>query len=73
MNNALSYLEYLDCFNNQHTDFKYTNSGPIAKANGIWYSVNGNARGITDVRHALNEKELKEFGVKNDVEINVFW
>jgi hypothetical protein len=73
MNNVLSYLEYVDQFNNQHTDFRYTKKGPIAKAQGIWYSVNGSARDITDVRHALNEEELKEFKVTNDQPVQVFW
>lgn len=66
MNNALSYMEYIEAFNNQHTDFKNTSNGPIAKAGGRWYSVNGIKGDITDVRHALTAEELAKYGVTNN-------
>jgi hypothetical protein len=52
--------------NNPGTDFLYTNKGPIARLRGIWYSVNGSAEDIMDVRYALKEQELLEFGIQNE-------
>lgn len=66
MNNALSYMEYVDAFNNQCTDFRSTPNGPIAKAGGRWYSVNGTKSDIVDVRHALKAEELSKYKVTND-------
>lgn len=66
MNNALSYMEYIDAFNNQCTDFRHTATGPIAKAGGRWYSVNGVKNDIVDVRHALTTEELAKNKVTND-------
>ncbi len=48
-------------------DFLHTKRGPIAKLKGIWYSVNGSAEDIMDVRYALKEQELFEFGVTNEL------
>jgi len=59
-------MEYIEAFNNQHTDFKHTSSGPIAKAGGRWYSVNGVKGDIVDVRHALKAEELSKYKVTND-------
>jgi len=55
-----TYAEYLVEFNDKHTDFKHTSMGPVAKFNDIWYSVNGVAGNIVDVRYPLNVKELHE-------------
>ena len=66
MNNALTYAEYVDAFNNQCTSFKHTSNGPIAKAGGRWYSVNGTKGDIMDVRHALTAEELVKYSVTND-------
>lgn len=66
MQNALSYQEYVERFNDQHTDFRSTSTGPIAKADGRWYSVNGRRGDIMDVRHALSPEELTKHGVSND-------
>jgi hypothetical protein len=66
MNNALTYMEYIDAFNNKCTDFRNTAQGPIAKAEGRWYSVNGVRGDIMDVRHALTADELNKFNVSND-------
>jgi hypothetical protein len=62
----MTYPEYIEEFNNTHTDFLFTKTGPIAKHRGIWYSVNGYRDDIVDIRHELTEAELKEFGVEND-------
>ena len=66
MNNALTYMEYVDAFNNQCTDFRSTPNGPIAKAGGRWYSVNGHKGDITDVRYALDTEQLARYKVYND-------
>jgi len=66
MNNALTYMEYIEAFNNQCTNFKHTSNGPIAKAGGRWYSVNGTKGDIMDVRHALTTEELVKYSVTND-------
>lgn len=66
MNNAMSYQEYVTKFNHQHTDFRTTSTGPIAKAGGVWYSVNGTRGDIMDIRHRLSSEELAKFGVTND-------
>lgn len=66
MNNAMSYQEYINKFNEQHTYFRVTSTGPIAKADGRWYSVNGRKGDIMDVRHALTAEELATHGVTND-------
>jgi hypothetical protein len=62
----MTYPEYVEDFNNSHTDFRLTREGPIAKHKGVWYSVNGNRDDITDIRYPLNEKELEAYGVEND-------
>jgi len=64
--NAMSYLEYVQAFNEHHTDFRYTTNGPIAKLDGVWYSVNGTRYDIQDVRHALSVEELLNSKVNND-------
>ena len=56
-----------DQTNTSCSDFLYTKKGPIAKMKGIWYSVNGSAEDIMDVRYALKEQELFEFGVTNEL------
>lgn len=48
------------------TSIKHSPVGPIAKINGVWYSVNGNVNEIIDVRYALSPSELIEFRVRND-------
>jgi hypothetical protein len=48
------------------TDFRNTSQGPIAKINGVWYSVNGTREDIVDVRYALQAAELEKHGVSND-------
>jgi len=63
----MTYPEYVEEFNNLHSDFLYTSNGPIAKNQGVWYSVNGNRDDITDVRHPLSEVERDLYGVENDV------
>ena len=50
----------------KHTDFKQTSTGPIAKIDGKWWSVNGTHQDIVDVRYALNSTELQRLGIKND-------
>lgn len=65
MNNALTYMEYIQAFNNACTEFCSTPSGPIAKAEGVWYSVNGVKGDIMDVRHALTSEELLKYKVSN--------
>jgi hypothetical protein len=57
-------LSYLEAFNLEHTDYRDTPKGPIAKHNGVWYSVNGRRNDIVDVRYALREQELKELGIE---------
>ena len=64
--NSQKFGEYIKKFNEEHTDFKVTTKGPIAKMNGIWYSVNGYRDDIVDVRHELTRIELDTFGAKND-------
>ena len=63
--NAMNNLK--DQTNTLCSDFRYTNKGPIAKLKGIWYSVNGTADDIIDVRYALKEQELNEFGIHNEI------
>jgi hypothetical protein len=60
-------MEFIKKFNEEHTDFKVTTKGPIAKMDGIWYSVNGYRDDIVDVRYPLIEMERKAFGVSNDL------
>lgn len=50
----------------KHTEYLQTSTGPVAKINGKWCSVNGNHQEITDVRHVLNTKDLQRFGLEND-------
>ena len=63
--NSWEFEEYIKKFNEEHTDFKFTTKGPIAKMDGIWYSVNGYRDDIVDVRFPLTEQELKDFCVSN--------
>jgi hypothetical protein len=60
----LSYQDYIKVFNKECSDFRFTDKGPIAKHNGVWYSVNGRRNDIVDVRYALREQELKELGIE---------
>jgi hypothetical protein len=55
-------------FNSTKTasDIKFTNTGPIACINGIWYSVNGNKQEIVDVRFPLTDKERTKYSVTNN-------
>ena len=48
------------------SEFKNTSTGPIAKIDGKWWSVNGTHQDIVDVRYALNSRELQREGIKND-------
>lgn len=66
MINALTYQEYVEIFNHKCTDFRHTNRGPIAKADGVWHYVNGRQGDIMDVRCPLTDRELEEFGVTNE-------
>jgi len=50
----------------QATDFRQTSTGPIAKVNGRWYSVNGTRDDIMDIRYSLSKEDLTKFGVNND-------
>jgi len=50
----------------QATDFRQTSTGPIAKVNGRWYSVNGTRDDIMDIRYSLSKEDLAKFGVNND-------
>ena len=50
----------------KHTDFRSTSTGPIAKINGTWYSVNGTTHDIVDIRYELTQRELSQHGVTND-------
>ena len=65
LKNALTYMEYVDAFNTVCNDFRNTPSGPIAKAEGRWYSVNGVKGDIMDVRTALTSEELLKYKVSN--------
>ena len=62
----MTYPEYVEEFNNTHTEFLYADKGPIAKNKGIWYSVNGDRDDITDIRYPLGPEELKYYKVEND-------
>jgi hypothetical protein len=64
----MSYQQYLENFNKDHTDFRYTSEGPIALYEGLWYSVNGTPQNIVDVRYVLNEKDLKALGLSTGSE-----
>jgi hypothetical protein len=68
-----SYSKYLESFNQEHTDFRYTATGPIAYHKGQWYSINGSPQNITDVRYALNDKELKELNLRNENSPQIVW
>ena len=50
----------------KHTDYMQTSTGPVAKIDGKWFSVNGNHQEIIDVRYALNSTELQRLGIEND-------
>lgn len=50
----------------KHTEYKQTSTGPIAKIDGKWFSVNGDHQEIIDVRYALNSTELQRLGIEND-------
>jgi hypothetical protein len=66
MKDIMTYEQYLKVFNEQCTDFQITNKGPIAKSDGVWYSVNGEMFNITDVRYGLRKEELEDLQLKND-------
>jgi hypothetical protein len=63
LNNSMSYQEYINNFNTVVTDFRQTSVGPVAKAEGVWYSVNGTRGDIMDVRHRLSDAELARLGL----------
>lgn len=44
----------------------FTNTGPMAKIDGVWYSVNGSAEKIIEVRYPLSKQELELFDLVND-------
>ena len=67
------YQKYLEEFNKEHSDFRYTATGPIALHNGMWYSINGSPENITDVRYALTKKELDELNLKNPKDPQGVW
>ena len=50
---------------NAPTEIRLTATGPIACYDGIWYSVNGTSYEVQEIRFALRDFELEEFGIRN--------
>lgn len=57
---------YSKDINSKVTGFTMTSTGPIAKIEGFWYSVNGILGDIIDIRYALTKEELTKYSVSND-------